>query len=61
MPLAVDAGGGPVGVSSLEKPFAGSHAGLAGTFCFAQKAQPSHRLTEGPLAGACVAEGTGTS
>lgn len=61
MPLAVDAGGGPVGDSDLEKPFAGSHAGLTGMFYFAQKAQPSQGLTEGTLAGAGVPEGTGTS
>lgn len=40
MPLAVDAGGGSTGVSDLEKPFAGSHAGLEGAFYFARKAQP---------------------
>lgn len=34
MLLAVDAGGGPIGVSDLEKPF-------AGTFYFALKAQLS--------------------
>lgn len=49
MPLAVDAGGGPVSVSDLEKPFAGS---LAGPFRFTPKAQPSCRFTEGTLAGA---------
>lgn len=49
MPLAVDAGGAPVGVSDLEKPFAGS---LAGPFRFTPKAQPSRRLTKGTLAGA---------
>lgn len=61
MPLAVDAGGGPVGDCDLDKPFAGSHAGLSGMFYFAQQAQPSQGLAEGTLAGAGVPEGTGTS
>ena len=49
MPLAGDAGGAPVGVSSLEKPFAGTQAGFAGAFYFTWEGQPAHRLA---LAGA---------
>lgn len=66
MPLAVGAGGGPIGASDLEKPSAVSQAGIMfyfaqKAFYFAQKSQLSCRPTEGILAGAWGAGGIGAS
>lgn len=66
MPLAVGAGGGPIGASDREKPSAVSQAGIMfyfaqKAFYFAQKSQLSCRPTEGILAGAWGAGGIGAS